>query len=65
MYHEILCQYNLAHPKIYIAKMERDAVRPFNPIFHHRCVDDIYNSRKINKKYDLYGAVNKYDKILS
>ena len=45
--------------------MERDAVRPFNPIFHHSCVDDIYNSRKINKKYDLYGAVNKYDKILS
>ena len=42
--------------------MERDAVQPFNPIFYHRYVDDIYNRRKINKKDDLYEALNKYHK---
>ena len=34
---------------IYMTKMERDVVRPFNPIFCRRYVDDIYNRRKINK----------------
>ena len=47
---------------IYMTKMERDAVQPFNPIFYHRYVDDIYNRRKINKKDDLYEALNKYHK---
>ena len=28
---------------IYMTKMERDVVRPFNPIFYRRYVDDIYN----------------------
>ena len=45
---------------IYMTKMERDVVRPFNPIFYRRYVDDIYNRRKINKKDDLYEALNKY-----
>ena len=44
-------------------KMERDVMHPFNPIFYHRCVKDIYNSKKINKKDDLYGALNKYHKM--
>ena len=35
---------------IYMTKMERDIVHPFNPIFYHRYVDDIYTRRKINKK---------------
>ena len=30
---------------IYMAKMERDAVPPFNPIFYRRYVDDICNKR--------------------
>ena len=47
---------------IYMAKMERDVVRPFNPIFYRRYVDDIYNRRKINKKDDLYESLNKYHK---
>ena len=46
---------------IYMAKMERDVVRPFNPIFYRRYVDDIYNRRKIDKK-DLYESLNKYHK---
>ena len=40
--------------------MERDVVLPFNPVFYRRYVDDIYNRRKINKKDDLYEALNKY-----
>ena len=35
---------------MYMTKMERDVIRPFNPIFYHRYVDDIYNREKINKK---------------
>ena len=38
---------------IYMTKMERDVVRPFNPIFYRRYVDDIYNRQKINKKMTL------------
>ena len=40
--------------------MERDVVLPFNPVFYRRYVNDIYNRRKINKKDDLYEALNKY-----
>ena len=47
---------------MYMTKMESDVVRPFNPIFYRRYVDDIYNRRKINKKDDLYEALNKYHK---
>ena len=46
----------------FFPKMERDVARPFNPIFYRRYVDDIYNRRKINKKDDLYEALNKYHK---
>ena len=35
---------------IYMTKMERDIMHPFNPIFYHRYVDDIYTRQKINKK---------------
>ena len=45
-----------------MTKMERDVVRPFNPIIYRRYVDDIYNRRKMNKKDDLYEALNKYHK---
>ena len=47
---------------IYMTKMERDVVHPFNPVFYRRYVDDIYNRRKINKKDDLYEVLNKYHK---
>ena len=47
---------------IYMTKMERDVVHPFNPIFYHKYVDDIYNRWKINKKDDLYESLNKYHK---
>ena len=47
---------------IYATKMERDVVRPFNLIFYCRYVDDIHNRRKINKKDDLYEALNRYHK---
>ena len=48
---------------IYMTKVERDVVHPFNPIFHHKYVDDIYNRQKINKKDDLYESLNKYKNI--
>ena len=48
---------------IYMTKVERDVVHPFNPIFYHKYVDDIYNRRKINKKDDLYESLNKYKNI--
>ena len=47
---------------IYMTKMERDVVHPFNPIFYRRYVDDIYKRQKMNKKDDLYEALNKYHK---
>ena len=47
-----------------MTEMERDAVHAFNPIFYRRYVDDIYNRRKINKKDDLYEALNKYHKYI-
>ena len=47
---------------IYMTKMERDVVRPFNLIFYRRYVDHIYNRRKINKKDDIYEALKKYHK---
>ena len=49
---------------IYMTKMERDVLHPFNPIFYRRYVDDIYNRRKIDKKDDLYEALNKYHKTI-
>ena len=48
---------------IYKTKMERDIIHPFNPIFYHRYVDDTYNRWKINKKDNLYEALNKYKNI--
>ena len=42
--------------------METDVVRPFNSIFYRCYVDDIYNRQKIDKKDDLYEALNKYHK---
>ena len=45
-----------------MTQMERYVVRPFNPIFYRRYVDDIYNRCKINKKDYLYEALNKYHK---
>ena len=47
---------------IYITKMEKDVVCPFNLIFYRWYVDDIYKRRKINKKDDLYEALIKYHK---
>ena len=47
---------------IYMTKMERDVVHPFNSIFYHRYVHDIYSRRKINKKDELYEALNKHHK---
>ena len=51
--------FSVTFSDIYVTKMERDVVHPFNPIFYHRYVDDIHNRRKINKKDDLYEALNR------
>ena len=51
---------SVTYSDIYLTKMERDFVRPFNPIFYGRYVDDIYNRWKINKKDDLYESLNKH-----
>ena len=48
---------------IYMAKMEWNVVCPFNRIFKHRYIDDIYNRRYLNKKDDLYESLNKYRNI--
>ena len=45
--------------EICMTKMKRDVVRPFNPIFHRRYVDNIYNRQKINKEDDLYEVLKK------
>ena len=50
---------------IYMTKMERDVVRPFNPIFYRSYTDDICNRQKINKKYYLYEVLNKCLKLSS
>ena len=43
-------------------KWKENVVCPFIPIFYCRYVGDIYR-RKINKKDDLYEALNKYKNI--
>ena len=48
---------------IYKTKIERDIIHPFNPIFYRWYVNDIYNRLKINKKDNLYEALNKYKNI--
>ena len=48
-----------------MTEMEGDVVRPFNPIFYRWYIDDIYKRRKINKKGDLYEALNKYHKNIN
>ena len=47
---------------VYMRKMKRDVVHPFNPIFYRRYVDDTCNRWKINKKDYPYEALNKYHK---
>ena len=44
---------------IYMTKMERNVVCPFNLIFYCRYLDDIYNRRKTNKKDDLHKNIIK------
>ena len=48
-----------------MTEMGGDVVRPFNPIFYRWYIDDIYKRRKINKKDDLYEALNKYHKNIN
>ena len=45
---------------ICMIKMENDIVRPHNPIFYKRFVDDIITRRKIGVHDELYEALNKY-----
>ena len=54
---------SLTFRDIYKTKMERDIIHPFNLLFYRRYVDDIYNRWKINKKDNLYEALNKYKNI--
>ena len=42
--------FSVTFSNIYMTKMERDVLNPFNPIFYRRYVDDIYNRRKSSKK---------------
>ena len=45
---------------IFMAKMEKDVVKPVTPIFYDRYVDDIYTRRKKNTEDQLFSALNNY-----
>ena len=45
---------------IYMAKLENEVVKPSNPIFYQRYVDDIFNIRKKGTQDKLFEDLNKY-----
>ena len=44
----------------FIAKLESDVVRPYNPPFYDRYVDDRFSKRKKGKPDDLLERLNSY-----
>ena len=45
---------------IYLTKLEKDVVRPKNPIFYKRFVDDVINRRSKNEPDLLFNDINGY-----
>ena len=45
---------------IFMAKLESDVVRPYNPLFYERYVDDCFSKRKKGKPDDLLDHLNSY-----
>ena len=45
---------------IFMAKMEEEIVKPYNPLFYKRYVDDIITKRSVGKVDCLYSKLNDY-----
>ena len=45
---------------IFMTKLEEDVVRPINPLFYKRFVDDSINRREKNKPGELFNKLNSY-----
>ena len=45
---------------ISMTKLEEDVVRPINPLFYKRFVDDSINRREKNKPDELFNKLNSY-----
>ena len=45
---------------IFMTKLEEDVVRPINPLFYKRFVDDSINRREKNKPDELFNKLNSY-----
>ena len=45
---------------VFMAKMEKDKVKPSKPSFYKRYIDDIISKRVISQSDDLYDALNSY-----
>ena len=45
---------------IFMAKLEADVVRPFNPPFYDRYVDDCFSKKKKNEPDALFERLNRY-----
>ena len=51
------------HPvlaNIFMAKLEADVVRPFNPPFYDRYIDDCFSKRKKDEPDALLERLNRY-----
>ena len=48
--------------KIFMTKLEEDVVRPMNPSFYRRFVDDSIIRREKNKPDELFNKINSYHK---
>ena len=45
---------------IFMAKMEEEILKPYNPLFYKRYVDDIITKRSVGKVDYLYSKLNNY-----
>ena len=52
--------YQLLSSGVFMAKMEKDKVKPSKPSFYKRYIDDIISKRVISQSDDLYDALNSY-----
>ena len=47
--------------KIFLTKLENNVVKPTNPAFYKRFVDDVITKRYVNKDDDLFTKLNNYN----
>ena len=45
---------------IFLTKLEKDEVKPMNPKFYKRFVDDVINRRYVDQKDELFTRLNSY-----